>query len=288
MWTILKGDTVSALPAYLEQQGSKSTCYCLNFAATVEWCKALMAKANSSREDPPLSWIQGMLQPNQERRWTAQRLVESIQETNDCPDIEIAFSGTCCIFSDRSTISDESSERSSAILEETGASSIGVYDPASVERKIEVHPEASISDLSSSLTLRAFPTDPSAQESLKDDQEVGNAAKAVCPPVAGQSDEHVCDLQAQASSACEGAASLETSAPSNLNVPGRKAASTKGIHYSYRGSSFAIEDLGDSPKRNVTPRTPQRYTFSDSPITNEYPQKSQKATAVLNPSSNPK
>jgi serine/threonine protein kinase len=151
IWTTLKGSPIAALLEYLNNHGSKSTCYHLNRDACLAWCRSLEAEVRPE-ENPPLPWIVGLLQPDQDQRWTARKLFDQIQEVNDDPDNRFAFSGLCCINDDDSTQSAGSSKRSSRNLEETGASSIGVYyDPRMNQDTAD---EAAAKDLSSSQTVR--------------------------------------------------------------------------------------------------------------------------------------
>lgn len=137
IWTVLKGETTDAVFNYLECQGTKSTCYYLNCGSALEWCNILEGKRSDQDENRPVSWIRGMLQPDQEQRWTAQSLVNRIHEANESPDLRYAFSGVCCISGDDATDTDRSSKRSSMILEETGASTIGVYYPRSSTGRLD-------------------------------------------------------------------------------------------------------------------------------------------------------
>jgi hypothetical protein len=154
IWTVLKRETLDALIGYLEHHGTRSTCYSLNCESSLEWCTLLERKAGHAEDKPPAVWIRGLLQPDQEERWTAQMLVNSIQHINDRADLRFAFSGTCCDGADGSTSSGGSSKRSSALLEETGASSVGVYYPNSGKGKQKEEPKVPAHDSSSSLTAR--------------------------------------------------------------------------------------------------------------------------------------
>ena len=178
IWTLLKGETVDALFEYLSHQGSKYTSYHLNCDSSLEWCTSLEGRARNTDENPPLSWIRGMLQLDQEKRWTAQMLVDRIQEVNDCPDYRYAFSGVCCISENDSTDSDHLSNRSSTALQETGASSVGVYEPRAKSAQDEADAEVSNSGLSSSLTIRP-------SKALESDQ---NLSKEIVKKVVGTSE----------------------------------------------------------------------------------------------------
>lgn len=153
IWAVLKGETSDAVFDHLQSRGTKSTCYYLNCDSALEWCNILEHKESNVEENPPVSWIRGMLQPDQEQRWTAQTLVDRIQEVNENPDLRYAFAGVCCINAEDSTASDRSSKRSSTVLEETGASSVGIYDPRSSTGEIE-REDLSIENRSASLTVR--------------------------------------------------------------------------------------------------------------------------------------
>jgi hypothetical protein len=117
--------------SYLESHGTKSTCYYLNWDSASKWCNVLEGRISNLEENTPISWISGMLQPDQDQRWTAQALVDRIQKANENPDLRYAYSGICCINGDDFSDSDRSSKRSSMLVEETGTSFVGVYDPRS-------------------------------------------------------------------------------------------------------------------------------------------------------------
>jgi serine/threonine protein kinase len=152
IWTVLRGSLIASLFEYLDNHGSKSTCYYLNRDASLAWCRSLEAETRPE-ENSPLPWIFGLLQPDKDQRWTARKLFDQIQEVNDDPDNRFAFSGLCCMNDDDSTQSAGSSKRSSRNLEETGASSIGVYyDPRMNQDAADE--EAPAKDLSSSQTVR--------------------------------------------------------------------------------------------------------------------------------------
>ena len=149
----MKGEKIGSLVDFLEQNGTKSTCYYANHETAVRWCKVLEEKNGTFEENPPFPWILGMLHPDQDERWTAHMLCDRIQEVNDDPDIRYMFSGLCCIHDDdESSESPYSSERSSRNLEETGASSVGVYEDLSKNHRDTV--ESPTNDLSSSQTVR--------------------------------------------------------------------------------------------------------------------------------------
>ncbi|KAK5062563.1 hypothetical protein LTR84_004636 [Exophiala bonariae] len=122
IWTVLKEETIDALYKYLEGQGSRSSCHYLNHASSLAWARLLENKNENAEENVPVTWIRGMLVPDQAQRWTGQQLANHIEESNESPDYRYAFSGECCYHGDNSTSSSQSSKRSSRILEEITAS----------------------------------------------------------------------------------------------------------------------------------------------------------------------
>ncbi|KAL9616062.1 MAG: hypothetical protein Q9160_009033, partial [Pyrenula sp. 1 TL-2023] len=152
IWTALKGEKIESLVSFLTGNGTKSTCYYSNCDTAVKWCKMLKAKTGTFEENPPFPWILGMLQPNQDERWTAQKLCDQIEEVNEDPEIRYTFSGLCCVHNDESSESLYSSKRSSMNLEETGATSIG--GSGNLSKNLGKIIDASTIDLSSSQTVR--------------------------------------------------------------------------------------------------------------------------------------
>lgn len=137
MWTILKGEAIHTLLSFLENHGTGSTCYHLNQESALVWCSKISAKGDDKAENQPLTWIRALLQHDQTQRWTAQTLVEQIQEANENPDLRYAFAGVCCISDDNSTDGSGLSKRSSLMLDDTGASSVEIYDPKSSADQLE-------------------------------------------------------------------------------------------------------------------------------------------------------
>lgn len=129
MWTVLKGETLSALTNYMRLHGTTSHYYYQNGESASDWCGLLIEKGNDYEDNLPLSWICDLLHHSSENRLTAQVLVNRISEANEDTLLRYAFSGTCCILKDDSADSGVSSRRSSLLGEETGVSSIGVYYP---------------------------------------------------------------------------------------------------------------------------------------------------------------
>ncbi|PVH99328.1 hypothetical protein DM02DRAFT_435918 [Periconia macrospinosa] len=96
IWTVLKGETVANLHAFLEANLTLSSCYHLNTEATFQWMKNLESKPTLA-DNPPLDWIRHLLVEDKGKRWTARQLLSEIETVNSNPEAKFAFSGQCCI-----------------------------------------------------------------------------------------------------------------------------------------------------------------------------------------------
>jgi ubiquitin C-terminal hydrolase len=96
IWTVLKGDTVSNLHAFLESNGNLVSLYHLNRDAAFQWMDMLESKPMLA-DNPPLEWIRHMLIQDKDNRWTARQLASEIEIVNDDPEAKFAFSGQCCM-----------------------------------------------------------------------------------------------------------------------------------------------------------------------------------------------
>ncbi|KAH7349043.1 hypothetical protein BKA66DRAFT_295311 [Pyrenochaeta sp. MPI-SDFR-AT-0127] len=96
IWTVLKGETITNLHAFLETNDTKSSCYHLNCEATSHWMKRL-ALAPNLADNPPQEWIRHLIVPEQRKRWTARQLLSEIETVNMNPEVKFAFSGQCCL-----------------------------------------------------------------------------------------------------------------------------------------------------------------------------------------------
>lgn len=113
-------------------------------------------------ENLPSVWIRGLLQHDQDLRWTAQSLVDRIREVNGCEGLLYAFSCVYCIGADDST--EDGSERSSVLLEETGASSVEVYQLGSSRDMLD----REFSPVTDQFSIRSPGTETSSIVSPKD------------------------------------------------------------------------------------------------------------------------
>ncbi|KAF1961409.1 hypothetical protein CC80DRAFT_437190 [Byssothecium circinans] len=96
IWTVLKGETVANLHAFLEANGALSSCYHLNIGATFSWMKILESRPTLA-DNPPLAWIHHLLAEDKDKRWTARQLLSEIENINSNPEAKFAFSGHCCM-----------------------------------------------------------------------------------------------------------------------------------------------------------------------------------------------
>ena len=96
IWTVLKGETVANLHAFLEANGALSSCYHLNKEATFDWVKIVESKPTLA-DNPPGDWIRHLLVDDKHERWTARQLLSEIENVNNNPEAKFAFSGQCCI-----------------------------------------------------------------------------------------------------------------------------------------------------------------------------------------------
>lgn len=70
IWTVLKGETISNLHAFLEATNTKSSCNHLNCAAADQWMKNLELMSTLA-DNPPRDWISHLVVLDQRERWTA-------------------------------------------------------------------------------------------------------------------------------------------------------------------------------------------------------------------------
>jgi serine/threonine protein kinase len=117
IWTVLKGETVADLYAFLEESGALSSCYHLNRDTTFKWMDKLMSNP-SLADNLPLSWIRHLLVEDKQSRWTARELLLQIETVNNNPETKFAFSGQCCMEELETT---ESVVSSSGSLHENGS-----------------------------------------------------------------------------------------------------------------------------------------------------------------------
>lgn len=96
IWTVLKGETVANLHAFLEATVTKSSCYHLNCEAVFDWMKSLESTPTLA-DNPPQEWIRHLIVPEQRKRWTARQLLSEIETVNINPEAKFAFSGQCCM-----------------------------------------------------------------------------------------------------------------------------------------------------------------------------------------------
>jgi serine/threonine protein kinase len=164
IWTALKGEKITSLLEYLDRNGSKSTCYFLNRDSAITWCTNLEDKSGTSEDNPPSDWIRGMMQLNQDDRWTTRTISEHIREVNADPENRFAFSGLCCINDDESTDSEPSSTRASTNLERT--SSIAAHHQPSTAGDGMSKMADAVTDLTFSQTVRPSRSSPSQPQPL--------------------------------------------------------------------------------------------------------------------------
>lgn len=117
IWTVLKGETVADLYAFLERGGALSSCYHLNRDTTVEWMDKLMLKP-SLGDNVPQNWIRHLLVEDKHLRWTARELLLQIETANNNAETKFAFSGQCCMEELETT---ESVVSSNGSLQENGS-----------------------------------------------------------------------------------------------------------------------------------------------------------------------
>lgn len=92
MWTVISGSSVDSLTQHLRSHGRNTPCYYLKFDAISSWCNLLWPTQSGSSGS--LQWIKNMLRIEQSERWTAQKLVETIQEHSEFGSV--SFVGHCC------------------------------------------------------------------------------------------------------------------------------------------------------------------------------------------------
>lgn len=213
MWAVLMGETVETVLQYLECHGTKSTCYYLNHITALEWCEQKVGNGTDLEMNIPLLWIRQLLQPDQNSRWTAQTLANHIHDANESPDLRYAFSGICCADGDESTDAGSSSKRSSLLLEETGASSVEVYDPKSSLNRLKgedfassssptLHPPTSTANelsrpRSTSLLRKSFDSTNSSVFKLDSDKPSSVELNQIVPSAAEETTQRASETNTQ-------------------------------------------------------------------------------------------
>jgi hypothetical protein len=96
IWTVLKGETVANLHAFLDANGAFSSCYHLNSDSTLHWMINLKLRSTSA-DNSPQDWIRHLLVEDKGKRWTARELLSEIETVNSNPEAKFAFSGQCCM-----------------------------------------------------------------------------------------------------------------------------------------------------------------------------------------------
>jgi serine/threonine protein kinase len=117
MWTVLVGETIAALLAYLETTDERETRYYLNLSAVESWCSTIGSRPANAPYLAPRTWIANTMRLEQQKRWTAQMLLDRIQEVNADKDAKYTFSGLCCLENDESAESVYSPSESGEPLE---------------------------------------------------------------------------------------------------------------------------------------------------------------------------
>lgn len=92
MWTVISGSTVDSLTLHLRDHGQNTPCYYLKQDAISSWCN--LHWPMDLKSSGPLEWIKNMLRIEQSERWTAQKLVDTIQEHSESGSA--SFVGHCC------------------------------------------------------------------------------------------------------------------------------------------------------------------------------------------------
>jgi serine/threonine protein kinase len=97
IWTVLRGQTVSAMVGHLEQRGSMSSCYHLNPTAVASWIETIRNIPGAITDNEPSAWIIAMMQKEQGQRWNVHTVGEQILEISNNPSAPFMFTGLCCI-----------------------------------------------------------------------------------------------------------------------------------------------------------------------------------------------
>jgi serine/threonine protein kinase len=153
IWSVLCGETVSKLTAYMSSSGSCSSCYNQNPDAISSWCDMICSKLGDRELEWPCRWIMSMLEANPKDRCNAQALFERIQEVDADPDVRHSFTGMCCNEEEHTAESVISSDFEHDHIETTDLSSIQsttvipslvsrqelTEQPASTPKLVEVH-----------------------------------------------------------------------------------------------------------------------------------------------------
>jgi len=92
IWTVLKGETVANLHAFLDANGALSSCYYLNSDATLSWMLNLESKSTLA-DNSPQDWIRHLLVEDKGKRWTARELLSESKPSIAIPRPSSLFLG---------------------------------------------------------------------------------------------------------------------------------------------------------------------------------------------------
>jgi serine/threonine protein kinase len=102
--TTLKGETIAAMRAFLEQRTGNYRFYA-NMALLPQWAKHLRT-IGSDKDDIVFKWVRGMLEEDADERPTAAMLYADI--VKECRAQNVPFCGSCCVEgADSSGVEDE-------------------------------------------------------------------------------------------------------------------------------------------------------------------------------------
>ena len=111
MVTVIKGQSVARIRAFLESFGNQSTVYALNEDGVQTWIDEMKMV---SLDNIPLEWTRQMLRRRSVSRPTAQQLFKTIMLSSAAGDFPGAFLGPCCMTDNHpSEIADPASSKPS-------------------------------------------------------------------------------------------------------------------------------------------------------------------------------
>jgi serine/threonine protein kinase len=90
IWTVLNGESLEDMKGYLESGTDNLSCYADNLERIDLWITHLQELSDNKVDKAPAEWIRNMLTPDQQARWSARTLLDTINQYGG------RFIGECC------------------------------------------------------------------------------------------------------------------------------------------------------------------------------------------------
>jgi serine/threonine protein kinase len=99
IFTIVRGESLSKLCSFFQNNGTKMKAYCQNQKAISGWIAHLQnAQVDEENDEPPFKWINQLLQSDVTKRLSARTLATRITSHVSVAGLTGEFCGLCCRF----------------------------------------------------------------------------------------------------------------------------------------------------------------------------------------------